>query len=268
MIFCQTTTNRTSLTPNPATDSFENGTILIYNWELTKRKEDKATPIELFMIYNHPDITTDYGYYGYPLYQHQYQYNTSTDKSYRINLHGSFYIYPQQHQKPLPFGHPNSLHLVYQQDYLQDGLICEPFKPDIVNMDKIQVLFPFIIQQAKQKFFGNKSKKNLRILKHSNFTDAFKQYPPLPENEYDYLCLAIPDIIKQELNEIDICKPLLTNTTNIINDAINHVNEQYQSLNAIKFNKIKVIDLKKDQKKNRRPVTNLRKPQKKKQKKQ
>ena len=267
--FCQNSTNILSLTPDPAIDHLQNGTILIYDWELNKKRSDKATPIELFLIFNHPDIITDKGFWGYPLYQHEFMYNKMTDKSYHINLHGAFFIHPKKDDKPLPFGDPNSLHFIYKKDYFQNGLVCQPFIPDVLNLDKVQVLFPFIIEQAKVDFFGSRSKKHLRIFSHTDLKDVFKKYPPLSDNEHDYLCLCIPDKVKEELKNTEQCKCLLSNTTNIINDAIKHVDNQYESLNSVKFDKIKVLQPKKDKQKERRPMSkNLQSSKSKKRKKQ
>lgn len=272
-IFCvsfnQKSSIEESIIPDPATDILPTGSILCYKWDVRRGREDKATCMEMFMVYNHPDLPSDQGYYGYPLHQHDFMYNTSTDKTYRRNLHGCFFIHPKDGQRNgLPFGHRDSLHFVHFNDYnTNDGLLCAPFIPQVLNLYKVQVLYPFLLKKAKVEFFGSKSSTTFRIFQHSSAADALKQYPDLENNQHDYICLAIPDRIKQILNDNDICKHSLSNTTTIVNYAIKQNEIQQRTLNSIDFNSITINSSKKDSKKDRRSSTTSSQPKKKKQKK-
>ena len=92
---------------------------MCYEWDCNRNKDDKAFPVNLFMVFNHSDLKSNAGYYGYHLYQHRYMFNHHTDHSYNINLHASFFVYPKNDKKkPLNFGNKNSLHFLYVQQIM------------------------------------------------------------------------------------------------------------------------------------------------------
>ena len=104
----------------------------------------------------------------------------------------------------------------------------------------------------------------MRISKFGNGQEALKPYDRLGLNEFDYIAIRIPDLIKDQLKQEPLCTNLLSNTTDLVNDALQHIENNDSSFNKIKFDRlISTQNKKKDSSKNRRPNKKKSSPNKK-----
>ena len=126
------------LCPQPEEDNLPTGTVLILPWENKQKTSDKWSPVALFLIYQNKNLQSLHRncYTGYYLNQEQYQTNKHMGGGSTLNLCGLFNIVPFNSgiTNFLPFGHQDSLQLLYvsfYEDYY--GLVVPPFTPIIRN---------------------------------------------------------------------------------------------------------------------------------------